>query len=277
MENGKIVKIARPEGRPVPVVFDSPHSGRGYPADFGHACAQEDMERAEDSYVDDLFSGAVRHGASFLCALFPRTYIDPNRAADDIDPQLLDGPWPGRAAPTARSHAGIGLVRRLLRPGLPLYGRKLSATEIARRIGDYYEPYHAALQSLLDEAHRGFGAVWHVNCHAMPSAAGGVSLPDFVLGDRNGTSCAPAFTGAVRDFIRGLGYSVAVNSPYKGVEIVRRHGRPAEGRHSLQIEVGKALYWDERKNEKTEGYEALRADLEKLSAHIAVFAENSLP
>ena len=43
-------------------------------------------------------------------------------------------------------------------------------------------------------------------------------------------------------FLRGLGYDVRINEGYKGVEIVRRQGRPAEGRHSLQIEVDRALY-----------------------------------
>ncbi len=48
-----------------------------------------------------------------------------------------------------------------------------------------------------------------------------------------------------RDFFRGAGYSVAINDPYKGVEIVRKHGRPAAGRHSLQIELNRRLYMDE--------------------------------
>ena len=46
----------------------------------------------------------------------------------------------------------------------------------------------------------------------------------------------PEFTALVADTLRGLGYSVGVNSPFKGAEIVIRHGAPAQNRHSLQIE-----------------------------------------
>ena len=51
-----------------------------------------------------------------------------------------------------------------------------------------------------------------------------------------------------------MGYSVAINDPYKGVEIVRRHGRPAEGRHSLQIELNRRLYMDEATLEPNANY-----------------------
>ena len=90
----------------------------------------------------------------------------------------------------------------------------------------------------LDGLHRSFGAVWHVNCHSMPAVGDanaddpGRARADFVLGDRDGTTCAPEFTALVADVVRGMGYSVAINDPYKGVEIVRRHGRPAARRHS---------------------------------------------
>src|SRR3546814_4045994 len=69
----------------------------------------------------------------------------------------------------------------------------------------------------------------------------GAERPDMVIGDLDGQSCDPAFTAFVAERLRALGYSVAVNDPYKGAEIIRMHGRPAEGRHSLQIEMKRAL------------------------------------
>ena len=78
-------------------------------------------------------------------------------------------------------------------------------------------------------------------CRTIPAA----SAADFVLGDRDGTTCDPAFTRLVADAARAFGYSVAINDPYKGVEIVRKHGRPAENRHSLQVEIKRTLYMDE--------------------------------
>ncbi len=270
-----VYHIHRPAtGRALPLVIDSPHSGRVYPASFAYACPEETLRRAEDNEVDLLFGGAPDHGAALLCADFPRTFIDPNRAEDDLDPELIDGQLPG-LRPGSRSHAGIGLVRRLVRPGAPLYDRRLSLEEVERRIADYYRPYHAALNALVEEAHYSFGVAWHLNAHSMPGSVA-AAQPDFVLGDRDGTSCDRAFIHALRDVLRGLGYRVALNNPYKGVELVRRHGRPAAGYHSLQIEIAKPLYWDEVKNKRNKNYNILKDDLDKLLSFCADWVSDGL-
>ncbi len=264
-------------GEGIPLIFDSPHSGRVYPEDFHHACPREALARAEDNDVDVLFEPAPRHGAFLLCATFPRTYIDVNRAKTDIDTDLLAEPWPGPLIPSSRSHAGIGLIHRLVRPGLPIYDRRLPVAEIQHRLNHYYHPYHSALKRLLDDAHYRFGQVWHINCHSMPSATALTTgprnmhhlQPDFVLGDRDGTSCALDFTHALRDALKGMGYRVAINNPYKGVEIVRRSAHPAAGRHSIQIEINKALYWDEKNGEKNKNFNMLKSDIEKFISFCA--------
>jgi N-formylglutamate amidohydrolase len=146
--------------------------------------------------------------------------------------------------------------------------------EIQARIDRCYTPYHERLERLIAETHYSFGQVWHIDCHSMPASSSGGA--DFVLGDRDGRSCAPAFTNAVYDFLRGLGYRVTVNNPYKGMEILRRHGDPARGRHSLQLEIGKALYWDEEKSEKSTRYGALKTDIEKLLSFCADYIDGQL-
>ena len=93
-----------------------------------------------------------------------------------------------------------------------------------------------------------------------------------MLGDRDGTSCDPEFTDFVAGVLRGLGYDVRINEGYKGVEIVRRQGRPRDGRHSLQIEVDRALYMDQRTLEKLPGFERLQADLTRLIEAVGEFA-----
>lgn len=274
--------IHRPSGPGIPLVFDSPHSGSTYPDDFHYACSLETLRRAEDNEVDVLFGSAPAHGATLLAALFPRTYIDVNRAVDDIDMDLLNERWPGPLNPSQRSYAGIGLIRRLVKPGIPVYDRDLSVAEIMHRLDHYYHPYHAALKSLLDDAHYRFGQVWHVNCHSMPGSPAPVMhgvlhmQPDIVLGDRDGTSCDLEFTHMIRDTLRGLGYRVAINNPYKGVEIVRRSASPAEGRHSLQIEINKSLYWDEQKNRRKTDFKATQEAMEKLIASLASWVRDHL-
>src|SRR6202162_621614 len=78
-----------PHAEPLPLVLDSPHSGALYPEDFAYCCPLPVLRRAEDCYVDELFDAAPSHGATLIGAVFPRSYIDVNRAADDLDPGLL--------------------------------------------------------------------------------------------------------------------------------------------------------------------------------------------
>ena len=265
-----------PHADAVPLVLDSPHSGAVYPEDFAYCCPLPVLRRAEDAYVDELYAAAPAHGATLIGALFPRSYIDPNRASDDLDPAILTGTLPPILVP--RPATRVGLVRRHAQPGVPIYDRKLTPDDILARIERYHIPYHRVLDETCDRLHQEFGAVWHINCHSMPSH--GTHREDrhgdFVLGDRDGTTCAADFTDFVARFLRGSGYDVRINEGYKGVEIVRRQGRPAEGRHSLQIEVDRSLYMDQRTLHRLPGFDRLRADLACLVEALAEYVRGRL-
>jgi N-formylglutamate deformylase len=276
---GVLERVEPPDHALAPVVVDSPHSGREYPEDFGHAAPLELLRRAEDAFVDELIADAPAEGAPLLHALFPRSYIDPNRHEADIDESLLAEPWPHGARPTGRSERGLGLLRRLLSPTLPIYDRALAVSEVERRLEAFYRPYHAALQSLLDGAHARFGAVWHVNFHSMKAMGRGrhaYPRADFVLGDLDGAACEPDFTAAVRDVLTGMGYSVKLNDPFKGAELVTRYSAPRAGRHSLQIEVNRRLYLDEARIAKTADFDPLRSDMRRLIAAVVAYGRGNL-
>lgn len=258
------------EASAAPIVFDSPHSGTWYPSDFRFACDAHRLRRAEDTFVDELWDGAKGAGCGYLRAFFPRSYIDVNRSPDDIDTALFDKPWPEPVAPGEKARAGMGLIRRLSLPDEPMYDRLLSVEEGRHRIETYYLPYHAELERLLSMAQTRWGRVWHINCHSMKEYGNGMNVDpgrrraDFVLGDRDGTSCAPELRTVIKEFLEEKGHSVAINDPYKGVELVRRHGRPAEGRHSIQVEINRALFMDEDAVEKTAAFARVQADLGEL-------------
>ena len=266
-----------PRAGSIPLVLDSPHSGENYPADFDHLPARGVVRQAEDTHVARLWAHAPEHGATLIEALFPRAYVDANRSLDDMDPELIADAWEGAIATTRKTELGIGLVWRLARGGVPMYARRLTAAEVRSRIDRCWRPYHAAVDAALDDRRRRFGAVWHLNCHSMPAVGDALSddpgreRADFVLGDRDGTTCAPGFTAFVAATLRELGYSVAINDPYKGVELVRKHGRPAEARHSLQIEIKRTLYMDERTLEPNAGYASLERNLRGLSIALAAY------
>ena len=272
-----VVTIERGRGAVVPVVFDSPHSGSNYPDDFNHVVPMEKIRRAEDMYVDELFDSAPNYGATLIAALFPRSYIDPNRSLEDLDPELLTESWPGPIRPGEKARLGHGLIWRLCPPDMNLYIEKLSPDIVRGRIDQYWQPYHDTLRVSLDHLYERFDAVWHMNCHSMPSATRGPFLngggqADFVLGDRDGTTASAEFVHFVRDCLRDLGYSVKVNDPYKGVELVRAYSDPAKGRHSLQVEINRALYMDEVTFERLPQFSDLKKSLDRVIATVCEYA-----
>jgi N-formylglutamate deformylase len=263
--------LLAPQGTAIPLVLDSPHSGTDYPADFGYACPYETLRTAEDTHVDALFGHGPAIGASLLAARFPRSYVDVNRAIVDIDPDMLDAPWVGPISPGEKTRMGVGLIRRMATAEIPIYARRLSVDEVEARITRCYAPYHAALQELVDGARVKFGHAYHINCHSMSARGNGKTTPDgtaerpdFAMGDRDGTSCDPAFTRFVTDWLSARGYDARINDPYKGSELVRRHGRPADGLHSLQIEINRRLYMDESTREPNAHFWNLKSDLDGL-------------
>jgi N-formylglutamate deformylase len=267
--------ILRPPGAPA-LLFDSPHSGRFYPRDFAVKCSMTELRRGEDAYVDELIAGAVGHGICTLMATYPRTYIDVNRAETDLDAELLTEPWPGPLAPTEKTRRGLGLIRRYVEPGVEINARRLTPAEVAARIERVHRPYHAALAALIAEIRAARGTVWHVNWHSMKSVGNamtpdgpGARRPDFIVSDRDGASADPTVARLVADSLAGMGYRVAINDPYKGGTIVQRIGAPARGVHSIQIEINRSLYLDERTVAKTAGFEVLERDLLKLAGVLA--------
>jgi N-formylglutamate deformylase len=270
--------IERPTGTPA-VVYDSPHSGREYPPDFASIASPLELRWAEDAYVDELLRPAVAEGAALLHARYPRAWLDLNRAPDDLDATMLDGPWPEPLSPSEKTQRGLGLIRRFVAPGVAIYGGPLPVAEVQRRIRGAYHPYHAALDALVGEVRQARGAVWHVNWHSMKSVGNamtpdgaGATRADFVVSDRHGASAGPELTALVVDTLRGDGFTVSVNVPYAGGHIVRRLGAPSAGVHSVQVEINRRLYLDERAVTHTLGFEPLRAALARLTKRLAAAA-----
>lgn len=261
----------------VALVLDSPHSGFEFPADFDAVVSEFDLRDGEDCFVDELYLPATELGVTLLAAETPRTYLDPNRHAGDIDLDLIEGGiWPHTHVPSGKARIGKALIWRTLDDGRAIYGRKLKVDEVIARIERHHTPYHRALSDTLDRTHARFGAVYHINCHSMNSVAGmmgeggeGSPRPDFVLGDRDGTTCDPGFTEFVRCTLAAMEYSVSVNDPYKGVELIKAYSDPAAGRHSLQLEINKRLYMDEAKRERNAGFAPLQRRLHNLIEAIA--------
>jgi len=283
------IALSAPADPSLPIVLASPHSGRRYTPEFLALVEVPEVElrRAEDAFMDRLLAAAPGLGIPLLAAEFPRSMVDVNREAFELDPEMFEGALPPEAnTRSPRVAAGLGSIPRLSAGGRPLYRRPLPVTLAMTAIERLWRPYHQALAGLVASAQAAFGVALLLDCHSMPSAGGvgdtvgGETLADIVLGDAFGQSCDPLLVEAAEQFLADRGYAVVRNTPYAGGFTTRHYGRPAEGVHALQIEVNRALYLDEARIEPTAAFAEVSRDLlglvETLGRATLAFSPRSL-
>ncbi len=264
------------------VAFNSPHSGCVYPRAF-LAAARLDLailRRSEDCFVDELLIGVVARGHPLMRAHFPRCFVDVNREPYELDPRMFEGRLPSFAnTRSMRVAGGLGTVARVVGDAQEIYDQRIPVDDALRRIEGLYKPYHRALRKLMTRIHREFGTAVLVDCHSMPSAAGPKDerpRADIVIGDRYGTSCLCVIADTIETTLRERGYSVSRNKPYAGGFITEHYGNPAAGIHSVQLEINRALYMDERRLERSKTFATVAHDLEMVSDRLSDIALQEL-
>jgi N-formylglutamate deformylase len=267
----------------VPVVFDSPHSGFTWPPGWHPAAPRAAVLTSCDALVDALLADAPAAGIAVLTATLPRAYVDINRAEDDLDPAVLEAPWPAPLSPTDYSRRGMGLIRRLALPDIPMYSAPLPVAEVRARIEGIWRPYRAALAARLDALHVAHGRVVYVDWHSMKSRGNamnvdaGAARPDVVVSDRHGTTADPSLTTWIADWWAGRGHTVRRNDPYQGGDLVRTFGAPGVGRHAVQVELNRRLYLDESTATRAAGFDALAADCSAFARALAEHVADGRP
>lgn len=271
-------EVREPAAQTIPFVFNSPHSGRFYPPSF---LAETNLDslairRSADHYVDDLFADAPELGAPLLLAHFPRAYLDVNREPYELDPRMFDGPLPPFVnIGSMRVAGGLGTIPRIVAENMEIYRHRLSVEEGMSRIETIYKPYHACLRKLIARTHARFGLAILIDCHSMPGnirLSGSDVRPDFIIGDRYGTSASAELSRAAMQFLDGMGFSAVRNKPYAGGFITEHYGRPVRGLHALQIEINRALYVDEMTLAKKRDFPTIAAALSTFMRQMADFA-----
>ena len=256
--------LTRPARRISPLIFASPHSGSDYSPDFLRQVVldRRAMRSSEDAFVDRLFGMAPAVGAPLLAARAPRAFVDLNRAADELDPAVIEGI--ARAPHNPRVASGLGVIPRVVAGGRAIYRGKLTPAEAEDRIRRFWHPYHQALAGLIEDVRASFGQAVLIDCHSMPHEAieahtrPGQPRPEVVLGDRYGATAGREVMDRVEAAFAGAGLRVGRNSPFAGAYVAQAYGRPSRGVHVVQVEIDRALYMDEVRVEPLAGFEGFR-------------------
>ncbi|MBI4190472.1 MAG: N-formylglutamate amidohydrolase [Betaproteobacteria bacterium] len=264
-----------PAAETLPLFVDVSKSGLEYPKEFRSPVAFTAVHDNASMHVEDLFADAPRYGATMLRCVFAAFFIDINRHELDLDPAAIDGEWPVPLKPHVRTLKGLGLIKTKSRYGEALQERKLTVAEVEERLANYYRPYHAEMKRIVDELHARFGVLRQISGHCM-SAVGapthidaGKPRADFCISDLGGVTSSREFVDLLVETLRGYGYSVAINDPYFGNELIRRYGDPARGIDSIHFEVNKKLYMDIKTFRKTAGFARIKSDINRLLQVIA--------
>ncbi|MEN2494458.1 MAG: hypothetical protein TECD_00357 [Hyphomicrobiaceae bacterium hypho_1] len=265
-----------------PVVFCSPHSGRVYPSSFISVSrlSPQQLRKSEDCYVDELFEIVPSFGAPLIMARFPRAFTDVNREPYELDPALFSEPIPKFANTwSSRVIGGLGTIARIVAPSEEIYAERLPLQIGLERIKFLYEPFHIALNELIEKTRRKFGFAILIDCHSMPSTSiinPRTSRPDFVVGDRFGTSCDRSLTQIVRRSLAQIGRRVQVNQPYAGGYITEHYGRPNRNVHAIQVEVNRKLYLDEATLQRSYEFNCFKSSISEFCRIIITQAHNLL-
>jgi len=269
-------QIIEPEKRLGSVVFASPHSGRSYFWQFLEQSLLDEREirSSEDAFIDLLFSDAPEMGAPLLLAQAPRAYIDMNRGKEELDPGLIRGVRASTSNHNPRVASGLGVVPRVVANGRAIYRGKISQQDVQQRIGHFWQPYHEALQDLLDDSRATFGEAILVDCHSMPhEAIESITtldgrIPDVVLGDRFGAAARSDIVERIEEGLVEAGLQVARNTPFAGAYIAQHYGRPSRNQHVVQLEINRALYMNESEISPSSNFENFRSVLNRVIPQI---------
>ncbi|MEZ5776735.1 MAG: N-formylglutamate amidohydrolase [Paracoccaceae bacterium] len=276
-------RLTMPDRRLTSVVFASPHSGRDYPAEFlaSTVLGAASIRSSEDAFIDELLEPVAGFGAPLLAACAPRAYIDLNRAADELDPAVIEGARPGAHNPRVAS--GLGVIPRVVAGGRAIYRGKIPLSEAERRIAGCWHPYHDCLRQLMDGAHMLFGEAILIDVHSMPHeamdsiAAAGARRPEIVLGDRFGATASRGIVDRIEAAFEAAGFHTVRNAPFAGAFITQTYGRPSRGHHAVQIEIDRSLYMNEREIRPNGNFRGFRAALSRILAEVAAIGQGELP
>jgi len=233
-----------PVGRRVPFVLSIPHCGTGFPPEVEDLFIPELRKAPDDTdwFLERLYDFASSLGITVIHAKYSRWVIDLNRVPDG-KPLYNDGRIITELCPT------IDFL------GNPIYKKaeyEPDDGEKARRLSEYYEPYHSRIDDLIADLRSGFREVIFWDGHSIRRNVPSISdqpFPDLILGNNDGGTASDQIIASALEGLRSGPYEVSDNHPFKGGYLTRSKGDPERGVHALQLEMSKDLYMDSTETE----------------------------
>ncbi len=246
-----------------------PHSGEVIPPEANWLKGIDPLVLLTDvdRFVDQLYGPASQSLQIPMKVMEIHRYVvDLNRLPSDVDASSVSGAPSGAPGAYASGFHWVKTTR-----GQVLLSRPLSPELHEDLVNRYFTPFHRQIQEMEAQlVDRGGLPRFHLDVHSMPSVARGVhrdagqTRPDVVVSDCSGRSCSAEFKDRVIQAFEMNGFRVTYNWPYLGGRMTETYGKPQEEKHSIQIELNRALYMDEETKEKKSQFSELSGRLTKV-------------
>lgn len=244
-----------------------PHSGEHIPkeADWLKNKNKNILLCDVDRFVDKLYlSSIIENNIPSIYNLCHRYVLDVNRLETDINADSVQD----IKNKVTDSGLSSGLYWTKTTKGEPLLSQALTFNLHKYFLDTIYYPFHQEISNYQNKFLKNFSEVYHLDLHSMPSVGTaahkdkGELRSEIVISDFNQTSCSVTFTNLVKDSFSKY-FKVAYNWPYIGGGITKKHGKPNEHCHSIQIEIRRDLYMDEDSKDLLTDYKLIENKLKK--------------
>ena len=219
-----------------------------------------------DLFVGELY-GSVLKRFSIPSIIFPwhRYAMDVNRRPEDKTLSIVQG-----ASKTQLKDISTGIHWKKTTKGDILIKNPIPLSVHQTLVRKYFLPFHRKIERQFQKGERKNHSVYHIDLHSMPSQGTalhrdpGEKRPHVVISDREGASASKNFIDVVTRAFEAQDLKVSLNWPYKGGRITQIYGNPAKQRHTVQIELNRSLYMNEKTFKKTKAFVSLQQKLEKV-------------
>ena len=220
--------ILKPQGKPLPIVANLPHSGLLVPKGIADSFTEQQRKTLPNSdwHLQQLYSFLPSLGITVMQANYSRYVVDLNRA---LKVPFFGSFW---SAVVPKDTAFKQLIYQQTPTNL-----EPSKAEVRSRIGQYYTPYHQQLSALLKEKIQQRGKVYLLDLHSFM----GLITDDVCLGNANGKTCRQTTIETAEQCFSQQGYQVVKNKVFTGGHITRHYGKQPHI-ESLQMELRYPTY-----------------------------------
>ena len=226
-----LFNVHNPDNHKYSVIVSIPHSGTFVPKDIRSGMLPSVVFANVDWFLKELYDFLPAMGITVISSNISRYVIDLNRdKKEDINGKDF---W----SKLVHTHNTFGS---------PLYSRPLRPDEIQRRLEQYYDPYHTALETLIKEKLRFFNKVLLLDLHSFCVDFMEGANEDISLSNYNNQSSTTQSIEALRDILTKQGYKVGVNV-IRGRYILKNYKRIFRDKiDCIQMELRYSQYIDNR-------------------------------